>query len=404
MKLIHTADWHIGKLLGDKSRLPEQRIVLSELVDMAEENQADVICISGDIYDNGTPSAAAEELFCDTIKKLSDDGQRLVVIIAGNHDKAERLQALSPLARDHGILIFGSPRTQLTSGTYGAFEVTSLAPGVFSTTIKGEKAVFACLPYVSEKLLGEIIYRDMGNDEEDLQSYENKMESLYSEFDNYFSDDTINICLSHVFTVGYEGDSSERSTQLGGSYLLNAAVFPKKAQYIALGHVHKPQKVSGTKGSARYSGSILPYHSDEVKTAKQCNLIEVHPGLEITVTPLLFSNPKPIERWVCSGYAEARDKCEENKDRSQWVFLRILTDDVILEDQIRELKELKSDLLEITPVHTKERTPEDEDAPYFRQEENVMELFKSFYTNKNGTEPSEEIITLLEGLVGEEGA
>ena len=109
MKILHTADWHIGKLLEGKSRLEEQRIVLRQLVRMAQKNHADVVCVAGDIYDNGHPSAAAESLFYETIKELSQDGNRLVVIIAGNHDQPSRLEAVTPLVKEHGIILYGTP-------------------------------------------------------------------------------------------------------------------------------------------------------------------------------------------------------------------------------------------------------------------------------------------------------
>lgn len=153
MKILHTADWHIGKLLEGKSRLEEQRIVLEQFVSIADETEADVICIAGDVFDNGHPSAGAEMLLYHTLKELSRQGQRLVVLIAGNHDQPSRLEAIVPLAREHGIIIYGTPKTKIPSGKYGNFEIESLEEGVFSFSHKGEKAVFVCVPYVSEKTL-----------------------------------------------------------------------------------------------------------------------------------------------------------------------------------------------------------------------------------------------------------
>ena len=135
MRLLHTADWHLGKLLEGKSRLEEQRHVLGQFVSFAKEAQADVVCIAGDIFDNGHPSAAAESLFYDTLKKLSNHGTRLVLVIAGNHDQPSRLEAISPLVQEHGILIYGTPKTKLPSGKYGKFAVQSLEEGVFLSLI-----------------------------------------------------------------------------------------------------------------------------------------------------------------------------------------------------------------------------------------------------------------------------
>ena len=401
MKLLHTGDWHIGKLLADKSRLEEQRIVLDELAAMADKHEPDVICITGDVYDNGHPSARAEELFCSTIKRLCKGGERLVVIIAGNHDQPQRLEALQPLAREHGILIFGNPNSKPLPGKYGNYEIQPLDGGVFRTRAAGEEAVFACVPYVSEKALGEVIYRDLASEEENLKSYQEKMRRLYEGCNAWFGEDTLNICLSHVFTVGYEGDSSERSVQLGGSYILDADVFPKNADYIALGHVHKPQKVAGTGGRARYCGSILPYHSDEVRTPKECLLVQMEKGRAPQVTPLIFSNPKPIERWECRGFSEAEALCMKNQERSCWVFLKIHTEEPLREDQIRRLKGLKSDLLEITPVFPDMEEREEELRPL--GERDLLDLFRSFYVNEKNREPDAEILELVKNLANEEG-
>ena len=146
MKILHTADWHIGKLLEGKSRLKEQEVVLGQLVRMAEENQADMVCIAGDIFDNSHPSAGAEALLYQTLKDLSANGERLVVLIAGNHDQPSRLEAIAPLVKEHGIVIYGTPRTRIPSGKYGKFELTSLEEGVFSFYHKEEKGVFVCVP------------------------------------------------------------------------------------------------------------------------------------------------------------------------------------------------------------------------------------------------------------------
>ena len=99
MKLIHTADWHLGKNIEGHSRLEEQRLFLKDFINICEEEQADIIIIAGDIYDNYNPSAMAEQLFYDTLKQLSRNGDCMTVVIAGNHDNPERLVASGPLAR-----------------------------------------------------------------------------------------------------------------------------------------------------------------------------------------------------------------------------------------------------------------------------------------------------------------
>ena len=399
MKILHTADWHIGKLLEGKSRLEEQRIVLEQFVSIADTTNADVICIAGDVFDNGHPSAGAEMLLYHTLKELSKQGQRLVVLIAGNHDQPSRLEAIVPLAREHGIIIYGTPRTKIPSGKYGNFEIESLEEGVFSFSCKGEKAVFACIPYVSEKTLNEVLYREEDGDEKRAADYVEKIGELFQKKASWYQEDTINVLVSHVFTLGCKKDGSEQGTMLGNSYLLSPEVFPEKAQYVALGHVHRPQKVIGSHGRIRYSGSPLPYRLQETVIAKQCSLVTLHPQEEAVVKEFYFDNPKPIEKWVCESYEEALKKCEENQNRPCYVYLQIYTDTYIREEQLKELKGYKEDILEVIPVFPE--TEQKKTGTVFT-EKSFLELFLDYYQEKKGILPEEEILETLQEILKEE--
>ena len=399
MKILHTADWHIGKLLEGKSRLEEQRIVLEQFVSIADTTNADVICIAGDVFDNGHPSAGAEMLLYHTLKELSKQGQRLVVLIAGNHDQPSRLEAIVPLAREHGIIIYGTPRTKIPSGKYGNFEIESLEEGVFSFSCKGEKAVFACIPYVSEKTLNEVLYREEDSDEKRAADYAEKIGELFQKKASWYQEDTINVLVSHVFTLGCMKDGSEQGMMLGNSYLLSPEVFPEKAQYVALGHVHRPQKVIGSHGRIRYSGSPLPYRLQETVIAKQCSLVTLHPQEEAVVKEFYFDNPKPIEKWVCESYEEALKKCEENQNRPCYVYLQIYTDTYIREEQLKELKGYKEDILEVIPVFPE--TEQKKTGTVFT-EKSFLELFLDYYQEKKGILPEEEILETLQEILKEE--
>ena len=399
MKILHTADWHIGKLLEGKSRLEEQRIVLEQFVSIADTTNADVICIAGDVFDNGHPSAGAEMLLYHTLKELSKQGQRLVVLIAGNHDQPSRLEAIVPLAREHGIIIYGTSRTKIPSGKYGNFEIESLEEGVFSFSCKGEKAVFACIPYVSEKTLNEVLYREEDSDEKRAADYAEKIGELFQKKASWYQEDTINVLVSHVFTLGCKKDGSEQGMMLGNSYLLSPEVFPEKAQYVALGHVHRPQKVIGSHGRIRYSGSPLPYRLQETVIAKQCSLVTLHPQEEAVVKEFYFDNPKPIEKWVCESYEEALKKCEENQNRPCYVYLQIYTDTYIREEQLKELKGYKEDILEVIPVFPE--TEQKKTGTVFT-EKSFLELFLDYYQEKKGILPEEEILETLQEILKEE--
>ena len=164
------------------------------------------------------------------------------------------------MVREHGILIYGTPRSKIESGQYGKFQIESLDEGVFSFEKGGEQAVVACVPYASERTLNEVLYRDQEEDQERAVTYAQKMQELFAKRARWFSKDTINILMAHVFTLGCIKDGSEQSLSLGNSYLLPMETFPEEADYVALGHVHRPQKAVGESGQdpIQWISSPLP--------------------------------------------------------------------------------------------------------------------------------------------------
>ena len=241
MKLIHTADWHLGKNIEGHSRLEEQRLFLKDFINICEEEQADIIIIAGDIYDNYNPSAMAEQLFYDTLKQLSRNGDCMTVVIAGNHDNPERLVASGPLARDHGIVMAGTPNSVITPGMYGKNEITESDAGYIHAIIHGEEADILLVPFPSEKRLNEVYLDETEEETKKAASYSEKMSSLFGSLATHFHEDSIHLIASHLFVMNSVEDGSERSIQLGGSYMVGGEIFPENADYIALGHVHKPQ-------------------------------------------------------------------------------------------------------------------------------------------------------------------
>src|SRR5690554_6441145 len=111
MKILHTSDGHLGKRLGDMSRLEEQKAVMQEICDVADREEADVVIVAGDLFDTFNPTAEAVDLFYKTLKQLANNGSRLVIAIAGNHDSPDRIEAPDPLARACGIIFAGYPNS-----------------------------------------------------------------------------------------------------------------------------------------------------------------------------------------------------------------------------------------------------------------------------------------------------
>lgn len=400
MRILHTGDWHLGKNLEGQSRMDEQEQFLNDFVKIVEDNNIDLIIIAGDVYDTANPPARAERMFYDTLKRVSRNGERLTLVIAGNHDSPERLVAAGPLARDHGIIMCGTPKTVVPTGDYGKHKVVNSGEGFIEIEVNNEKAVILTVPYPSEKRLNEIIYDFMSDEEEKAKSYGERIADLFNSLKSNYRDDTINLMVSHIFAMGSEEAGSERSIQLGGSYIVDGSCFPKEAQYIALGHVHKPQIVPGTNKKARYCGSPLHYNKKEISFKKKCFIVDVKPKEECKIEEVEFKVYKPIEIWKCKSIEDAISKCEENKDRDCWVYLEVETDRYIKEDEIKAMKDLKNDILEIIP---KVKGMDDEESEFVNvNEKSFEEIFKEFYKKERDVEPDDEIIKLLLSIMGEE--
>ncbi|MBC5995782.1 exonuclease SbcCD subunit D [Romboutsia ilealis] len=397
MKFIHTSDWHLGKSLEGHSRLEEQEKFCEDFVKLVNDNDIDMVIIAGDIYDTSNPPAQAEKLFYKTVSRLANNGERCVLIISGNHDNPERLAAITPLAHEQGIIVLGYPLSSTEKAKYEGFEILDAKEGCLKVEIKGEKATIITLPYPSEKRLNEAI-GNPNNNEEAQKTYSERVGELFRELEENFEEDTINIAVSHIFVVGGEGTDSERPIQLGGSLLVEKKDLPTKAQYIALGHLHKPQKASD-RLNAYYSGSPLQYSKDERSYAKGANIVDLKAGESPIIQSIYFKNYKPIEVFKCNGIEEAIKICEDNQDRDIWSYFEIKTEHVISQSEIKKMKELLDDIIEIRPIITSEYNEEEIDV----NEKSMGELFKEFYQFSTGLDPRGELMDLFLDIISEEG-
>ena len=397
MKFIHTSDWHIGKNLEGHSRLEEQEKFCDDFVKIVEENNIDMVIIAGDVYDTSNPPAGAETLFYKTICRLADDGNRCVLVIAGNHDNPERLSAVSPLAKEQGIIILGYPLSSTTESKYKGFEITEAGKGYLKLKIGDENATIITLPYPSEKRLNDAI-RNVDDENELQKNYSNKVGDIFRKLEENFEDDSINIAVSHLFVSGGDPSDSERQIQLGGSLVVDKHDLPQKAQYTALGHLHKPQKAS-ERLNVYYSGSPLQYSVKERIYAKGANIVEIHANETPVVEQVYFNNYKPIEVFKCDGIEEALKVCEENKDRDIWSYFEIKTDEVISQENIKKMKEYLKDIIEIKPIITSHYEEENIDL----KEKSMAQLFNDFYKFKEKCEPRGELMDLFLNIVSEEG-
>ncbi|MCB2293992.1 exonuclease SbcCD subunit D C-terminal domain-containing protein [Clostridium algoriphilum] len=410
MRILHTSDWHLGKTLEQYSRLDEQEEFLEEFIEIVRANDIDLVLIAGDIYDNGNPPAKAEKMFYSTLKGITSGGKTAVLVVAGNHDNPERLVAASPLAYEHGVILLGEPKSIARQGVFGEynteekhdFEIIESGEGFLELSIRGEKTVIITLPYPSEKRLNEVLSMEL-NDEDRQKSYSDRIGELFEELDVKYRDDTVNLVVSHLYVMGGEESGSERNIQLGGSLSVSPSKFPQKAQYCALGHLHRPQKVPGSKGKIRYSGSPIQYSKSEINYSKGAYIVDVKAGEDAIITDIKFRNYKPIEVWKCDSVEDALEKCKAEGEKSIWVYLEIKTKEVISTENIKEMKRLRVDIVSIEPII--EDIESADELKEILREKSMDELFKEYFIHaKGGLEPSSELMELFLNIaLDEEG-
>ena len=273
MNILHTSDWHIGKRLMDRERLPEQIAALDEIVRICDERDVDLVLVAGDVFDTYMPSADAEEVFFRAVKRIAGE-KRAVVIVSGNHDDGVRLAASAPLAAEEGIYLFGGGYDVVPVGGERAVKAVASGEGyVVIANARGEQVYINALPYPNEARLKE---------EKTDESYADKLRRWIVRGEAGFSGNMPHILLSHLFVAGGKVSESERDIDLGGARAVPVSLF-SAFDYVALGHLHKPQKLGE---NVRYSGSLLQYSFDEFEKKQVILLHTQEKSLEIEEIPL----------------------------------------------------------------------------------------------------------------------
>lgn len=396
MKILHTSDWHLGKYLEKYSRLEEQEKFIDELENICNNENIDLIIIAGDIYDTINPPVNAEKLFFNAMKRLSLNGKRPILIIAGNHDSASKLTSSKPLASEFGIILQGEPNSIANVGKYNGFEITRAGEGFFEIEIKGEKAVFLTLPYPTEKNLNEIIFKD-DTEQEQQQNFSEKIREIFKNLAENFKDDTINIIVSHLFITGSIETDSERKIQtIGGTYAVDSSVFPEKTDYVALGHLHRMQKIKG-ECLAYYSGSPIRYSQSEIDYEKCVLILDMEAGQKPILSKTKLTDYKPIKVFKCFSYEEALNMCEQYKDIDCYVFLEINCEKALTGAEIRNIRETKKDIISIIVKQN-----ENENITFEMEEEKtILEQFKKFYFDKKDINPTDELLDTFLQILNE---
>lgn len=264
MRILHTADWHVGKVLKGRPRLDEHDAVLRNLVRIAHDEDVDLVLIAGDLFDTSAPTPDAQRLVMRTLLDLHHDGRR-VVAEAGNHDNPRQLDVFRPVLGELGITIVGTPARPADGGQLTV------------TTRHGEKARIAILPFISQRNAITASQAITRTEAEINRDYSDNVKAMIDALTEGFeSGGAVNLFMTHAMLYGGSKGGGERESQTIFEYALPATHFPSYLHYAALGHLHRRQMIAGP-APLHYSGSPLQIDFGEGENTSVAVIIDVTP-------------------------------------------------------------------------------------------------------------------------------
>jgi exonuclease SbcD len=381
VRLLHTGDWHVGKTLSRRSRIDEARQVLMEVAELATAEQVDVVLVAGDVFDQLSPSADAEAAVYDALVDF-ERRQIPVVVLAGNHDHAHRWRALEPLLARFAVYVVPEPRRPDAGG------IVEIPSRDGSTSVQ-----IAALPWVPINRL--VVVQDvLGLAEKPFQTYTTEMARILAALCHGFDPSKCSVLAGHFFVSGAVPSGSERPLSIGELYAVTPQAIPVSPQYIALGHVHKPQRVPGVAIPARYAGSLLQLDFGEVGQKKSVALIDLEPGRPAQAREAPISSGRHLR-----DVRGTLDELAEDSAGGSDDFLRVVLvcdgPQPGLGDIVRELL---PNALQVTLDYPHEEVKH---HVLDLRELTPRELFTRFYDERHSAEPEKELLDLLDELLDE---
>lgn len=331
MRILHTSDWHVGKKIRGHSRHDEHEAVLAEIATLVEDRDIDVALVAGDLFESASPPPEAENLVYRTLLSLAEHS-RHVAVIAGNHDNARRLAAVRPLLELGNVHLL----TEATAPHDG---------GHRSLDIDGTLLNLALLPFVSQR--GIIRATELMEHAafEQATAYADRLRTLVELLTSAFSTNAVNVIMAHAFVQGGTIGGGERLAHLVEEYVVTAQSFPSSASYVALGHLHRAQKIAGP-APIHYCGSPLQLDFGESEQAKQVNIIEAEPGRPAAVEAVELRAGRPLHT-LTGSLDQIRTQAADSEDSNAWLRVRLdepsragLADDVrtLLGDRVVDIE------------------------------------------------------------------
>lgn len=360
LKVLHTADWHLGKRLEQFERTAEHQHFLDWLVDTIEAEQIDVLILAGDIFDTGTPSNTALKLYYQFLWKVQTTCCREVIIIGGNHDSITTLNAPQDLLKIFNVHVVGG------------------VPDIFSDQIipikntAGKVELVVCaIPFLRDKdvrlsIAGETAIDLEARLKQGICDHYNKFKE---HLERYKAEGIPVIATGHLFAAGASSCGTEKDIHVGNLGQIGGDQFPVEFDYIALGHLHRPQLVNNM-DHIRYSGSPIPLSFSEAEDSKVVLVLGFENELKY-IRPIAVNPCRKLIR-IQGNLANVKAELELIPDQSPifpaWVEVQLLT-----ETLVHDLAEQLNKLIENKPFIDQIFTRQHRLTPAISMEEGIME-------------------------------
>jgi len=382
VRILHTGDWHVGRTLHRRQRLEESEAVLSEVVQIAAGQQVDLVLVCGDVFDHFAPSAEAERIVYRTLLDLRGTGAE-VVVVPGNHDNARRFTAVEALFAAAGVQVVSEVRRPDAGGI------------VRLRGRDGTPVEVACLPWVAERMLFGAAEM-MGDQGEPYQEYADELARLIRALCAALNPDAVTVLAAHLFVSGAHVGTSERELTIGDIFAVSPAALPTTVQYIALGHVHRPQDVPGAATPARYAGSLLQLDFGEAGETKSVTIVEAEPGHPPRTSAVALTQGRRL-RDVRGRLADLQ--ALKAADDNEWLRVELVCDGPQpgLADEVREILPGALEVRLDYPRQDAERR-----AGELRRL-SPRQLFSRYHRERYGADADDAVMTLFDELLEEVG-
>ncbi|HEX9188332.1 MAG TPA: exonuclease SbcCD subunit D [Vicinamibacteria bacterium] len=383
MRFLHTADWHVGKPLRGRSRMDEYAKALGQVAGIAADRKVDAVLIAGDVFDSPAPPPEAEKLVYDFLARLVSE-RIACVLVAGNHDHPRKLGALASLLEGLRIHVRPEVRPPDQGG------VVSLA-----SRDGTEEARIAVLPFVPER---RVVDACMVMDAEHrwFDAYGKRIEDILAALVKGLPAGSVNIVLAHLLVDGARVGTGERELHLGQIYGVNPQQLPSAVQYIALGHLHRPQEVLAP-AKTRYPGSLIELDFGEQEQDKSVVVLDAQPGRPPAIELVEVTAGRRLR--TVEGTLDALQRLAgEASDDYLRVTVKTGGPEPGLADRV---KELLPNALDVTVDHPRDGGTRQAERGKGRVKLAPAQLFAAYYQHRHQAPPPKELQQLFDQVLEE---